>query len=113
MRFVCLALVTAACNLTTFTANQTAPVLKAALPALAQENDLQLAREAAPGQLKTVEGFLLASPDNDVMIALLAQGYCEYAFGFLEGDLMEARWANKADDEALLTKRATGLYLRC
>src|SRR5262249_39161006 len=57
MRLACLAIVAAACNLTTFTANQTAPVLKAALPALAQESDLQLARDAAPGQLKTVEGF--------------------------------------------------------
>src|SRR6266511_227152 len=107
----CLALA-AACNMTAFTANQTAPVLKAAAPAFNQESDLQLAREAAPGQLKTVEGFLLASPDNGTFIALLAQGYCEYAFGFLEGDLIEARWANNGDAEAMLTKRATGLYLR-
>jgi TRAP transporter TatT component family protein len=113
MRFACLGLLAAACNLTTFTANQTAPVLKAALPALAQESDLQLAREAAPGQLKTVEGFLLASPENDIMIAILAQGYCEYAFGFLETDILDARYANKFDEADAIGKRATGLYLRC
>lgn len=102
-----------ACNLTAFTANTTAPVLKAALPALAQESDLQLAREAAPASLKTVEGFLLASPENETLIAVLAQGYCEYAFGFLETDIMAAHFAGKADEEAALAKRATGLYLRC
>src|SRR5215475_13033028 len=54
MRLFALAcLLSAACNLTKFTANQTAGVLQAALPALSQENDLQLAREAAPGNLKT------------------------------------------------------------
>src|SRR5262245_13531797 len=102
-----------ACNMTTFAANQTAPVLRAALPALAQESDLQLAREAAPGQLKTVEGFLLASPENEIMIAILAQGYCEYAFGFLETDILDARFANKIDEADAIGKRATGLYLRC
>jgi hypothetical protein len=102
-----------ACNLTAFTANQTAPVLKAALPALAQESDLQLAREAAPGNLKTVEGFLLASPDNEIFISILAQGYCEYAFGFLETDVLAARLGHKNVEEEAVGKRATGLYLRC
>jgi hypothetical protein len=118
MRASCLAFLSlcgaaAACNTTTFAANQTAPVLKAALPALAQENDLQLAREAAPGQLKTVEGFLLASPENEIMIAILAQGYCEYAFGFLETDILDARFANKVDEADAISRRATNLYLRC
>jgi hypothetical protein len=106
-------LLLSACNLTAFTANQTAPVLKAALPALSQESDLQLAREAAPGNLKTVEGFLLASPENETFIAILAQGYCEYAFGFLETDVLEARMAKKIEVEDAVAKRATGLYLRC
>ncbi len=112
-RYLGLALLLGACNLTTFTANQTAPVLKAALPALSQESDLQLAREAAPGQLKTVEGFLLASPENEVMIAILAQGYCEYAFGFLETDVLDARFGGKFEEADAIARRATSLYLRC
>jgi len=99
--------------MTAFTANQTAGVLKAALPALSQESDLQLAREAAPGNLKTVEGFLLASPENETFIALLAQGYCEYSFGFLETDVLAARLAHKTDVEEAVGARATNLYLRC
>ena len=102
-----------ACNLTAFTANQTAPVLKAALPALDQESDMQLAREAAPGNLKTVEGFLLASPENETFLAILAQGYCSYTFGFLETDILEARLARKIEAEEAIGKRATTLYFRC
>jgi TRAP transporter T-component len=108
---LCLGLL-GACNLTAFTANQTAPVLKAALPALSQESDLQFAREAAPGNLKTVEGFLLASPDNETFMEILAQGYCEYAFGFLETDVLEARLAKKTNLEEAVGKRATTFYLR-
>ena len=111
--FALVCLVLSACNLTKFTANQTAGVLQAALPALSQENDLQLAREAAPGNLKTVEGFLLASPENETFIALLAQGYCEYSFGFLETDVLAARLAHKTDVEEAVGARATNLYLRC
>src|SRR5215813_7497393 len=88
-----------ACNMTAFTANQTAGVLKAAMPSLSQESDLQLAREAAPGNLKTVEGFHLASPENETFLAILAQGYCEYAFGFLESDAILARLAHKTEIE--------------
>jgi hypothetical protein len=106
-------LTAAGCNMTAFTANQTAPVIKAAQPAFAMESDPQLAREAAPGQLKTVEGFHLASPGNKTYVALLAQGYCEYAFGFLESDAEEATFNRKTEDAERAAKRATGLYLRC
>jgi hypothetical protein len=108
-----LGIATAACNLTKFTADQTAPVLKAAAPGFNQESDVELARLAAPGQLKTVEGFHLATPTNETYIKILAQGYCEYAFGFLEGDMEEAHFQRKFDEEHKLAARATNLYLRC
>ncbi len=117
IRPVACALVAAAlaggCNMTRFTANQTANVIAAAQPAFAMESDPQLARDAAPAQLKTVEGFLLASPENDTYLRVLAQGYCEYAFGFLESDLEEADSEGNARDVERLTRRATSLYLRC
>jgi hypothetical protein len=106
-------LLMAGCNMTAFTANQTAKVIKAAAPSLQQESDLELAMDAAPGQLKTIEGFHLASPQNDVYIAILAQGYCEYAFGMIELKMLEARARKDEDRELVLSKRATGLYLRC
>src|SRR5688572_25528364 len=95
----CLAVVVlvAACNMNKFTADQTAKVLKVAAPSLNMESDPQLAREAAPGQLKTVEGFYLASPGNKTLIRILAQGYCEYAFGFLESDVEELTLSGRPD----------------
>src|SRR5262249_28106132 len=102
-----------ACNMTKFTANTTSKVIEVASNALNQENDIELAREAAPGSLKTIEGFLMASPENEIFLATLAEGYCNYTFGFIESDVEEARWAGKSELEAKLTARATNLYLRC
>jgi len=102
-----------ACNMVKFTADTTADVLEVAAPGLNQESDPQFAREAAPGQLKTVEGFYLASPGNKKIIKVLAQGYCEYTFGFLEDDIQELEMDSKPDQAVPIAKRATGFYLRC
>jgi tetratricopeptide (TPR) repeat protein len=103
----------AGCNLNEFTVSTTAPVLKEASKSFAAESDLVLAREAAPAQLKTVDGFLMASPKNRILLELLAQGYIEYAFGFLEDDLESTPDdpAHAAERERI-TARATGLYDR-
>jgi hypothetical protein len=107
---VCLA----GCNMVKIATNQTADVLAVAAPSMAMESDVDLAREAAPGQLKTVEGFWLASPENRKLMRLLAQGYCEYAFGFLDADLEALTMAGRDDEQtAKLRVRATGLYQRC
>lgn len=104
----------AGCNMVKIATNQTADVLAVAAPSMAMESDVDLAREAAPGQLKTVEGFWLASPENRKLLRLLAQGYCEYAFGFLDADLEALTMAGRDDDQtAKLRARATGLYQRC
>jgi hypothetical protein len=101
------------CNLVKLTADSTADVLVVAAPALNMESDPVFAREAAPGQLKTVEGFHLASPGNTKMITILARGYCEYSFGFLEDDIQEYEMDGKPELAAPIVKRATGMYLRC
>jgi hypothetical protein len=106
-------LAASACNLVKLTADSTADVLEVAAPSLNQESDPVFAREAAPGQLKTVEGFHLASPGNRKMILILSRGYCEYAFGFLQDDVEALEMAGRPDDAAPIAKRATGLFLRC
>jgi hypothetical protein len=116
MRSVCLAVTicaATACNMVAFTTNTTSKVLRVASPALNQESDYDLAKAAAPASLKTVEGFHLASPDNEILITILARGYCEYTFGFIEVDLLKARAAGRDEEADHLAKRATGLYLRC
>jgi tetratricopeptide (TPR) repeat protein len=101
------------CDLKEFTVSTTAPVLKAAAASLPQETDVQLARDSAPASLKTVEGFLQSAPKNRDLLGILAQGFTEYAFGFLEDDLESLPDDNKhAAERDALAERATGLYDR-
>jgi len=103
----------AGCDLKAFTVNTTAPVMFEASKSFAYESDVQLARDAAPGQLKTADGFLVSAPGNRVLLELLARGYLEYAFGFVEDDL-EALPDDTAhhDTREALAARATVLYDR-
>lgn len=49
-----------------------------------EESDLELARQALPGNLKLLEVLLKNSPDNPTLLRLLSQGYSSYALGFVE-----------------------------
>jgi hypothetical protein len=108
-----LSLSLAACDTRAFSVNLTAPVLYRAAQEFSYESDLTLARQASPAQLKTADGFLPSSPNNRLLLELLARGYLEYVFGLLEDDLESI-----PDDEAHheqrveLTARATVLYDR-
>src|SRR5262245_2102804 len=64
-----------------------ATLLKAAMRASAAEIDLGVARAAAPAMLKLVEGLLETVPDDHELLEIVARGWIEYAFGFLEDDL--------------------------
>src|SRR5690242_17768328 len=76
----------AACDIGKFTVNTTSKVLLRAQPSLQQESDYELARQAIPGALKTVEGFWIVDPDNWRLIKILTEGYCQYGTGFVEDD---------------------------
>lgn len=103
----------AGCDLKEFTVSTTAPVLKAAADSLPQESDIQLARDSAPASLKTVEGFLVSAPKNADLLSILAQGFIEYTFGFLEDDYESLPDdAKHAAERDALAARATGLYDR-
>ncbi len=95
------------------TVGMTAPVVKIASGAFNAESDVDLARDASPGQLKTAEGFLAADPENRILLGVVTQGYIEYSFGFLEDDIEQIpddpQHAAQRDH---LIARATGLYDR-
>jgi hypothetical protein len=93
------------------TVDSTAPVLKRASASFDAESDVQLAREALPGNLKTIDGFLAARPENADLLELTALGYVQYAFGFLEDDL-EALPAGDSPRRRELVARCTDLYQR-
>jgi tetratricopeptide (TPR) repeat protein len=104
-------LLTVGCGnfMTKLAVGTTVPAIKKASENFAMESDVELARAAAPGQLKTADGFLATIPDNRMLLEVVAQGYIEFAFGFLEDD-----YESMADGPArdAVGVRATGLYDR-
>jgi hypothetical protein len=103
----------AACDLGQVTVNTTAKVLLRAQPAIQQESDYQLAHDAIPGALKTIEGFWVVSPDNGDLLGLLTEGYCQYGTAFIEDDWEVAKFAGKLEDVQYHNARATHIFTRC
>ena len=108
-----LTLTLTACDLGRITVDTTAKVLVRAQPAIQQEADYQLAHDAIPGTLKTIEGFWVVSPDNENLLALLTEGYCQYGTAFIEDDWELAKFAKKLDEIEYHNGRATHIYTRC
>lgn len=103
----------AACNLNKLTANATSGMLEVGAIAVDRESDLEFARYAFPASLKTLETFLVNSPENEALLLLLARGFNSYAFAIVEGDLELAMATNGTDAEIdELTRRAKIHYLR-
>jgi hypothetical protein len=93
------------------TVDSTAPVLKRASASFDAESDVTLAREALPGNLKTIDGFLAVRPEQPDLLELTALAYVQYAFGFLEDDL-EALPPGDSPRRRELVTRCTDLYDR-
>ena len=108
-----LVLALPACDLGKITVDTTAKILVRAQPALNQESDYQLAHDAIPGTLKTVEGFWVVNPDNEELTAILTEGYCQYGAGFIEDDWEVAKFAKKLDEIEYHNARATRIFTRC
>ncbi len=91
----------------------TAKILIRARIGMQQESDVELARAAIPGSLKTVEGFYVANPKNKNLIGMLAEGYCQYSTGFIQDEWEVAKKEGRFEDAEKLRARASGLFLRC
>lgn len=102
-----------ACDLGRITVGTTAKVLVRAQPALQQESDYQLAHDAIPGALKTIEGFWVVDPDNEDLLGILTEGYCQYGTAFIEDDWEVAKFAKKLDEIEANNARATHIFTRC
>jgi len=94
-------IVSSGCSINKMVADRTGDLLENASESFFEEGDLAFAREAMPANLKMIEGLHKASPTNSGILIMLAQGYCSYAFAFLEE-------SEKASDLA----RARAFYLR-
>lgn len=103
----------AACDLGKITVNTTSKVLVRAQPSLQQESDYELARQALPGTLKTVEGFWIVDPENPRLIQILTEGYCQYGTAFVEDDWEAARLEKDLPATEYHNERSTKIFNRC
>lgn len=110
-----LVLITASagCDIGKITVNTTSKVLLRAQPSLQQESDYELARQALPGTLKTIEGFWIVDPENERLIRLLTEGFCQYGTGFVEDDWEAARLAKDLSATEYHNERSTKIFTRC
>ena len=108
-----LVLTLPACDLGKITVGTTAKILVRGQPALQQESDYQLAHDAIPGALKTVEAFWVVDPDNEDLLGILTEGYCQYGTAFIEDDWEEARFRKDLAAVEYHNERATHIFTRC
>jgi hypothetical protein len=110
---VLTAVSSAGCDIGKLTVNTTSKVLLRAQPSLQQESDYELARQAIPGALKTIEGFWIVDPENERLIQILTEGYCQYGTGFVEDDWEAARLNKDLAATEYHSARATKIFNRC
>jgi hypothetical protein len=97
--------------------NSTSKVLAAGQPSLQQESDYELARQAIPGALKTIEGFWISGYGNSDAKArlekILTEGYCQYGTAFVEDDWEVAKFAKDLPAIEYHNARANHVFTRC
>jgi hypothetical protein len=81
----------------TLSARMAIPMVQSQYASINEETDPVLAEQAIPASLKMLEGLLRDDPENETLLRNLAEGFCGYAFSFVE----------ETDPE-----RASRLYLR-
>jgi len=101
------------CNIQKLTVNTTSKVLVKAQPSIKQEPDYDMAARAIPASLKTVEGFHMVDPENKRLVKMLAEGYCQYATGFIEDEWEIAELDKRFDEAEYQSQRATKAFIRC
>lgn len=67
-------------------------MVQAGLPAVEQEQDLQLLAQSMPAHIKLMETLLASDPSNADLLILLARLYGGYAFAVLETEFEARHW---------------------
>ena len=93
--------------------NTTSKVLQRGQPAIKQEPDYLLAERAIPASLKTVEAFHMVAPDNGRLKSILAEGFCQYASGFIEDEWEVAQIKRDFEGIEEHSVRASKSFIRC
>lgn len=101
MRFIFILLLMflllSGCSSRRLAVQATLPLISSQIVSMQEERDADLAEKAIPASLKMLEGLAKEDPENIWILQKLAEGFCGYAFSFVED----------SDPD-----RASGLYLR-
>lgn len=112
---ITLAVMFCGCDLQRMALDQTAGILKQAMPAFEKEWDHELAAAALPGNIKMMEGFLQAGPDNRDLLMMTSQAYTSYGLIVLEDAWEQAIQDEEMEDTSRATKlaqRTREMYMR-
>jgi tetratricopeptide (TPR) repeat protein len=100
------------CDVAKFTADSTAGLFTRAAPAFESYWDYDLAGEAVPATIVQFEGILRVIPDNESILAQLAQAYVAYAYGWVEADVEALEFEGDYEEADVQRGRARMMYLR-
>jgi len=74
------------CSIQRIALNTTTDLVAYGIDAIYAEPDLKIAEQAVASNLKLLEGFHRADPENKKLLLMLTQGFASYSLGFLEDD---------------------------
>ena len=72
------------CSINKLAINATGSIIECSMESLMEESDLVFAEEAAPGNLKLLEGLIKSDPENERLLVSASFGFAAYAMAFLE-----------------------------
>jgi hypothetical protein len=84
-----IAIFSVGCSFQKIALRSTSGIFAYGVQALYDETDLPLAEQAMASNLKLLEGFHRADPNNQDILLLLTQGYASFSMGFVEDESKE------------------------
>ena len=79
-----LVLFAGACSTQKMAVQMALPLVQGQYVSIQEEVDPELAEWAIPANLKVLEGLLKSDETNAILLQTLAEGFCSYAFSFVE-----------------------------
>ena len=76
----------AGCSTSQLASRFAVPLVAGQFDSINEESDPLLAATAIPASLKMLEGMIKSDADNPVLLHKLAEGFCSYAFSFVEDE---------------------------
>lgn len=107
-----LAATLSACSIQKMAANSTVGILAIGAQAFLTEDDYEIAGDAFPANLKTMEALGVLADSNPQLMEILAQSYCSYSFGWLEPNIIRDTRSAFDESKSASVDRAFKLFVR-